>query len=67
MAIADVCGKGVEAAAVTALARHTLRAAALHHAAAARRCSRRSTTRCRTSTQRSGWLSRNAAPHIKHS
>ena len=33
VAIADVCGKGVEAAAVTALARHTLRAAALHHAA----------------------------------
>ena len=31
VAIADVCGKGVEAAAVTALARHTLRAAALHH------------------------------------
>jgi sigma-B regulation protein RsbU (phosphoserine phosphatase) len=30
VAIADVCGKGVEAAAVTALARHTLRAAALH-------------------------------------
>jgi PAS domain S-box-containing protein len=33
--IADVCGKGVEAATVTALARHTLRAAALHHAAPA--------------------------------
>ena len=32
VAIADVCGKGVEAAAVTALTRHTLRAAALHHA-----------------------------------
>jgi PAS domain S-box-containing protein len=31
VAIADVCGKGVEAAAVTALARHTLRAAAQHH------------------------------------
>ncbi len=31
VAIADVCGKGVEAAAVTALARHTLRAAALQH------------------------------------
>jgi serine phosphatase RsbU (regulator of sigma subunit) len=31
VAIADVCGKGVEAAAVTSLARHTLRAAALHH------------------------------------
>jgi PAS domain S-box-containing protein len=31
VAIADVCGKGVEAAAVTAVARHTLRAAALHH------------------------------------
>ena len=30
--IADVCGKGVEAATVTALARYTLRAAALHHA-----------------------------------
>ena len=29
--IADVCGKGVEAAAVTSLARHTLRAAAQHH------------------------------------
>ena len=35
VAIADVCGKGVEAATVTALARHTLRAAALHHAAPA--------------------------------
>jgi PAS domain S-box-containing protein len=34
--IADVCGKGVEAAAVTSLARHTLRAAALHHDTAAR-------------------------------
>jgi serine phosphatase RsbU (regulator of sigma subunit) len=33
--IADVCGKGVEAAAVTALARHTLRAAALHRDACA--------------------------------
>ena len=32
VAIADVCGKGVEAAAVTALTRHTLRAAALHRA-----------------------------------
>ena len=31
VAIADVCGKGVEAAAVTSLARHTLRAAALHY------------------------------------
>ena len=31
VAIADVCGKGVEAATVTALARYTLRAAALHH------------------------------------
>ena len=28
--VGDVCGKGAEAAAVTALARHTLRAAALH-------------------------------------
>ena len=36
IAIADVCGKGVEAAAVTSLARHTLRAAALHHESAAR-------------------------------
>ena len=35
VAIADVCGKGVEAASVTALARHTLRAAALHHQAPA--------------------------------
>ncbi len=35
VAIADVCGKGVEAATVTALARYTLRAAALHHAAPA--------------------------------
>jgi PAS domain S-box-containing protein len=35
VAIADVCGKGVEAATVTALARHTLRAAALHHTAPA--------------------------------
>ena len=35
VAIADVCGKGVEAAAVTALARHTLRAAALHHSGSA--------------------------------
>ena len=35
VAIADVCGKGVEAAAVTALARHTLRAAALHHSGCA--------------------------------
>lgn len=33
--IADVCGKGVEAATVTALARYTLRAAALHRAAPA--------------------------------
>ena len=33
--IADVCGKGVEAATVTALARYTLRAAALHHEAGA--------------------------------
>ncbi|MDQ1397551.1 MAG: phosphoserine phosphatase RsbU/P [Acidimicrobiaceae bacterium] len=30
VAIGDVCGKGVEAAAVTALARHTIRAAAVH-------------------------------------
>jgi PAS domain S-box-containing protein len=30
VAIGDVCGKGAEAAAVTALARHTLRAAAMH-------------------------------------
>ena len=29
--IGDVSGKGAEAAAVTALARHTLRTAALHH------------------------------------
>ena len=29
--VGDVCGKGPEAAAVTAIARHTLRAAALHH------------------------------------
>ena len=29
--IGDVCGKGPEAAAVTAIARYTLRAAALHH------------------------------------
>lgn len=29
-AIGDVCGKGVEAAVVTALARHTIRAAAVH-------------------------------------
>jgi PAS domain S-box-containing protein len=35
VAIADVCGKGVEAATVTALARYTLRAAALHHSAPA--------------------------------
>jgi len=35
VAIADVCGKGVEAATVTALARYTLRAAALHHASSA--------------------------------
>ena len=46
VAIADVCGKGVEAAAVTALARHTLRAAALHHRRVRPRCSRPSTTRC---------------------
>ena len=44
VAIADVCGKGVEAATVTALARYTLRAAALHHSAP-QRCWRRSTTR----------------------
>ncbi|HUR18310.1 MAG TPA: SpoIIE family protein phosphatase [Acidimicrobiales bacterium] len=30
VAIGDVCGKGVEAAGVTALARHTIRAAAVH-------------------------------------
>ena len=30
VAIGDVCGKGVEAAVVTALARHTIRAAAVH-------------------------------------
>jgi phosphoserine phosphatase RsbU/P len=33
--IGDVCGKGVDAAVVTALARHTLRAAALHHSSPA--------------------------------
>ena len=33
--IGDVCGKGVEAAVVTALARHTLRAAAVQHASPA--------------------------------
>jgi serine phosphatase RsbU (regulator of sigma subunit)/CHASE3 domain sensor protein len=32
IAIGDVCGKGVDAAALTALARHTLRAAAHEHA-----------------------------------
>gem|GEM_PF-1676627 len=32
IAIGDVCGKGVEAAALTALARHTIRAAAADHA-----------------------------------
>jgi serine phosphatase RsbU (regulator of sigma subunit)/CHASE3 domain sensor protein len=32
LAIGDVCGKGVDAAALTALARHTLRAAAHEHA-----------------------------------
>jgi serine phosphatase RsbU (regulator of sigma subunit)/CHASE3 domain sensor protein len=31
LAIGDVCGKGVDAAALTALSRHTLRAAALEH------------------------------------
>ena len=35
--IGDVCGKGVEAAAVTATARHTARAAAMHLRAPARR------------------------------
>lgn len=30
VAIGDVCGKGVEAAVITALARHTIRAAAVH-------------------------------------
>jgi phosphoserine phosphatase RsbU/P len=29
--VGDVCGKGAEAATVTALARHTVRAAAMHH------------------------------------
>jgi serine phosphatase RsbU (regulator of sigma subunit) len=32
LAIGDVCGKGVDAAALTALARHTVRAAAMEHA-----------------------------------
>ena len=35
--VGDVSGKGVEAAAVTALARYTIRAAAVHHAASRRR------------------------------
>jgi sigma-B regulation protein RsbU (phosphoserine phosphatase) len=35
VAIGDVCGKGVEAAVVTALARYTLRAAAVQHASPA--------------------------------
>ena len=35
--IGDVCGKGPEAASVTALARHTLRAAAAYERAAVRR------------------------------
>jgi serine phosphatase RsbU (regulator of sigma subunit) len=34
--IGDVCGKGAEAAAVTALARYTLRAAVVHHRSPAR-------------------------------
>jgi serine phosphatase RsbU (regulator of sigma subunit) len=33
--IGDVCGKGAEAAAVTALARYTIRAAAMHHSSPA--------------------------------
>ena len=37
LVIGDVCGKGAEAAALTALARYTLRAAALHTRRAARR------------------------------
>lgn len=32
MVLGDVCGKGVEAAALSSLARHTVHAAALHHA-----------------------------------
>ena len=36
LVIGDVCGKGAEAAAITALARYTLRAAALHDARPAR-------------------------------
>ena len=45
LVIGDVCGKGAEAAALTALARYTVRAAALRAAARAP-CSPSSTTRC---------------------
>ena len=46
LVIGDVCGKGAEAAALTALARYTLRAAALHDAAARRGAGASSTRRC---------------------
>ena len=46
LVIGDVCGKGAEAAALTALARYTLRAAALAHAAPAVPCSPSSTRHC---------------------
>ena len=52
IAIGDVCGKGVDAAALTALARHTMRAAAHAHDARPRPCSRRSTARCSTRAAR---------------
>ena len=52
IAIGDVCGKGVDAAALTALARHTVRAAAHAHDSPARRARARSTARCSTRAAR---------------
>ena len=46
LAIGDVCGKGVDAAALTALARHTMRAAAQRGPPAERRAARARTARC---------------------
>ena len=46
LVIGDVCGKGAEAAALTALARYTLRAAAPAHAQPARGARASSTRRC---------------------
>ena len=52
--IGDVCGKGAEAAAVTALARYTVRASATRDSTARASC-------CRTSTRRSAARPRTTA------